>query len=60
MRTANSPVVDSATESTPGTSTRTNWGGGFQVGAYYITDADWHLGASYKSPQWIEPARINS
>lgn len=44
----------------PGTSTRTSWGGGFQVGAYYITDNYWHLGVSYKSPQWFEPIRYNS
>jgi long-chain fatty acid transport protein len=36
------------------THTRTNWGLGFQVGIYYETENCWHLGASYKSPQWIE------
>jgi len=36
------------------THTRTNWGLGFQVGVYYELDNGWHLGASYKSPQWFE------
>jgi long-chain fatty acid transport protein len=36
------------------THTRTHWGLGFQVGIYYETENDWHFGASYKSPQWLE------
>lgn len=36
------------------THTRTNWGLGFQVGVYYELENGWHLGASYKSPQWFE------
>lgn len=44
----------------PGDGTRTAFGGGFQVGAYYITDAQFRFGASYKSPQWLEPIRMNS
>lgn len=44
----------------PGSSTRGIWGGGFQLGAYYITDNFWHLGVSYKSPQWMEPLRVFS
>jgi long-chain fatty acid transport protein len=43
-----------------GCGTRTNWGGGFQVGAYYITDSCWHFGFTFKSPQWFEPIRINT
>ena len=43
-----------------GCGTRTNWGGGFQVGAYYITDSAWHWGFTFKSPQWFEPIRINT
>jgi long-chain fatty acid transport protein len=43
-----------------GCGTRTNWGGGFQVGAYYITDNCWHLGFTFKSPQWFEPIRVNT
>jgi long-chain fatty acid transport protein len=35
-------------------------GGGFQVGIYYITESCWHLGASFKSPQWFETFRYNS
>ena len=44
----------------PGDGTRFAWGGGFQLGAYYITDYNWRLGASYKSTQWFEPLRFNS
>ncbi len=44
----------------PGTATRISWGGGFQVGAYYITDSRVHLGVSVKSTQWMEPLRYNS
>ncbi len=43
-----------------GNGTRMAWGGGFQVGTYYITDADIRIGVSYKSPQWLEPVRMNS
>ena len=39
---------------------RYNWGLGFQVGAYYTTDAGWNFGASLKSPQWFEPLRFQS
>ncbi|HEX4128740.1 MAG TPA: outer membrane protein transport protein [Pirellulales bacterium] len=44
----------------PGNGTLMSWGGGFQTGVYYITDHNWHFGASYKSQQWIEPFRYNS
>ncbi|MBA4020588.1 MAG: hydrocarbon degradation protein [Pirellula sp.] len=43
-----------------GFGTRTAFGGGFQLGTYYITDSDFRVGLSYKSPQWIEPFRFNS
>jgi len=43
-----------------GIGTRYTWGGGFQVGLYYTTDADWHFGASVKSPQWMEPFRFQT
>jgi long-chain fatty acid transport protein len=43
-----------------GLGTRYHFGGGFQVGAYYITDNYWHLGASVKSPQWFEKFRFNT
>src|SRR5215831_305441 len=43
-----------------GTHTRTAWGQGFQVGAYYTTDVGLNFGASYKSPQWFEPFRWNN
>jgi len=41
-----------------GRGTRYHWGGGFQVGMYYITDNCWHFGASVKSPQWFEQFRF--
>ncbi len=37
-----------------GLATRYHWGGGFQAGAYYIHDCNWHFGASFKSPSWME------
>lgn len=40
--------------------TRTHWGAGFQVGAYYSPADDWHFGATLKSPQWLETLRFNS
>ena len=40
-----------------GAGTRYHWGGGFQVGVYYITDRDCHFVASLKSPQWMEEIR---
>ncbi len=44
----------------PGRGTRFSWGGGAQLGVYYITDRCWHLGASIKSPQWMEDNRVNT
>jgi long-chain fatty acid transport protein len=44
----------------PGTGVRTIYGGGFSVGAYYITDVGLHFGASYKSQQWFEDIRAKS
>jgi len=44
----------------PGTGTKYSWGAGFQVGVYYITEFDWHLGASVKSPQWMESNQYHS
>jgi long-chain fatty acid transport protein len=44
----------------PGTGTRMAWGGGFQAGVFYCANQNWSYGASYKSPQWMEPFRYNS
>jgi long-chain fatty acid transport protein len=44
----------------PGSGTRYSWGGGFQVGVYYIADNAWHLGFTFKSPQWFEPTRVQT
>lgn len=41
-----------------GNGTRYNWGGGAQIGAYFITESCWHFGASLKSPQWMEDFRF--
>ena len=38
----------------PGTHSRISWGAGFQVGAYYRFDNGFRVGASFKSPQWLE------
>lgn len=43
-----------------GRGTRFGWGGGAQLGAYYITEVGWHLGASIKSPQWMERFRVHT
>ena len=43
-----------------GRGTRYAWGGGAQLGVYYITEQAWHFGASIKSPQWMEPFRFHS
>ena len=43
-----------------GRGTRYAWGGGVQLGVYYITDNCWHVGASIKSPQWMEDFRYNT
>jgi long-chain fatty acid transport protein len=43
----------------PGTHDATTWGAGFVVGAYYQADT-WALGASFKSPQWLDKFRIDS
>jgi long-chain fatty acid transport protein len=42
-----------------GTHSRTAWGGGFTLGAYYQTDI-WDFGASYKSQQWFQPNRFSA
>lgn len=42
----------------PGRSSRYHWGGGVQAGIYYVDDSDWHLGASIKSPTWMEEFRF--
>jgi long-chain fatty acid transport protein len=44
----------------PGSGTRTAYGAGFQVGAYYIADCNLRFGLSYKSQQWMEDFRIRS
>lgn len=42
-----------------GDGTRYHWGGGFQVGTYYIHDQEWRFGASFKSPSWMEQFEFN-
>ena len=43
-----------------GRGTRVHWGGGAQIGLYYIKDDAWHFGFSLKSPQWMEDFRFNT
>jgi len=45
---------------TPGTGNRIHWGGGAQVGLYYMTDRQWNFGFSIKSPQWFEDFRFTT
>jgi long-chain fatty acid transport protein len=40
-----------------GTHTRTNFGGGFQIGLFWQDESGWNLGASVKSPVWFERFR---
>ncbi len=42
-----------------GTNSRSAWGGGFTLGAYYQADL-WDFGASYKSTQWFQPNRFSA
>ena len=42
-----------------GQGTRYHWGGGFQVGTYYIYDSNWRFGSSIKSPTWMERFEFN-
>jgi len=44
----------------PGTGSKYSWGGGFQLGVYYIINPSWRVGASYKSTQWFEPLQYQS
>ncbi len=37
-----------------GRASKYHWGGGFQVGTYYIVDENWRLGSSFKSTSWME------
>lgn len=41
-----------------GRSTRYHWGGGAQLGVYYIHNEAWRYGASIKSPVWFETFRF--
>jgi len=36
------------------------WGAGFQIGAFYVTDNYWQFGASFKSKQWFNDFSYNS
>lgn len=39
--------------------TRYHWGGGFQLGAYYIHSPNWRFGASLKSRSWMQKFRAH-
>ncbi len=36
-----------------GRSSKYQWGGGFQVGAFYVADCNWSFGSSFKSTSWL-------
>jgi long-chain fatty acid transport protein len=70
-----SPIVDMATLSLdpgllaapgaagsypPMTHGTYQWGAGFQLGAFYVTDSHWKFGASFKSTQWFNSFQYNS
>ena len=55
-------VLDSANADgsySTGQGTRYHWGGGIQIGTYYIYDCQWRFGASLKSPTWMERFEYN-
>src|SRR5262245_14601180 len=52
--------ADRVPSSPAATSTRNAWGGGFQVGVYYVASDAWQFGAAFRSPQWFEPFRYNT
>lgn len=54
----NSPNANGAYAA--GQGTRYHWGGGFQLGAYYIHNECWRFGASFKSTTWMETFKFNS
>jgi long-chain fatty acid transport protein len=43
---------------TPGSGNRVHWGGGAQVGLYYIASDNWRTGFTIKSPQYFEDFRF--
>jgi long-chain fatty acid transport protein len=43
----------------PAYASRYHWGGGFQLGAYYIHDCAWRFGTSLKSTTWMETFEFN-
>lgn len=43
-----------------GNGTRFSWGGGIQVGAFYIHNSCWRFGASVRSPIWHERFRYHA
>lgn len=56
-------VLDSANSNgtyAAGNGTRYHWGGGFQLGTYYIHNDDWRYGASLRSPTWMEQFEYNA
>lgn len=42
-----------------GRGSKMQWGGGFQVSAYFKPSEFWSFGASFKSPQWMDRFDIN-
>ncbi len=55
-------VLDSANANgtySTGNASRYHWGSGFQVGAFYVHNDAVRLGASFKSPVWMEEFTFN-
>jgi len=43
-----------------GQGSRFSWGGGANLGIYYIHDCCWRFGASLKTPRWMEDFRFHT
>ncbi len=53
-------AAPNATGFADGSNSRHFWGGGFQVGTYYIHNSDWRFGLSYKSESDFEDFEFQS
>lgn len=62
------PMVFAAPDNAAGTGymyptadgTRYHFGGGFQLGVYYVASESWQVGVCFKSPQWFEKFTSNT
>lgn len=51
---------DSISTYPTGSGERYAWGGGANLGAFYIYDCNWSFGAALKTPRWMEDFRFNT